>query len=106
MIEYIVGEISHSFKKYSFDIFLLSETEKKKYEYISEMANIGQQSRGNDSKLRSNIVKVIWIKMLILMLLAMVQDVMPRAFEILLMFNELMVTHKTEWQIPCKEREF
>lgn len=44
--------------------------------------------------------------MLILMLLARVRNVMPRAFEIPLMFNELLVMHKIERQIPCKERDF
>lgn len=51
-----------------------------------KLLNIGQQSIGYDSKLRRNIVKVIWIKMLILMLLAKVRDVMPGVFEIPLMF--------------------
>lgn len=44
--------------------------------------------------------------MLILMLLARVRNVMPRAFEIPLMSNELLVMHKIERQIPCKERDF
>lgn len=48
--------------------------------------NTGQQSIRENLKLRRNIAKVIWIKMLILMLLAKVRDVMPKAFEIPLMF--------------------
>lgn len=66
--------------------FCSMKLRKMKMNIPQKWLNNGQPSTGYDSKLGRNIVKVIWIKMLILMLLARVWDVMLRAFEIPLMF--------------------
>ena len=76
-------------KNISLRFFCSMQHRKRKINKRQKWLNIEHKSKGYDSKLMRNIVKVTWIKISNLILPPSVQDVMPRAIEISPILNNL-----------------